>query len=121
MEGIITSKPAFSEQEGLRIWYETLVQSVRRDGPDLSSRQLAIFLQIYTENAPHTVRGISENLNIPKSAVTRALDRLVDLQFLKRERDCHDKRNVLVRRTILGAKFLSDFSNIIFVAASKCN
>ena len=95
------------------------MESVRRDGPDLSTRQLAILLQIYMENAPHTVRGISENLNMPKSSVRRALDRLVDLNFLKCERDFHHKRNILVRRTVLGAQFLSDFSNIIFVAASK--
>ena len=62
--------------EALNLWRSALTESVRRDGPDLSARQMAVLMTIYLADPPHTVRGLSEGLNIAKPAVTRALDRL---------------------------------------------
>ncbi len=109
----------FSEQEALRIWHDALVESVRRDGPDLSARQMAVLMQIYIEDGPHTVRGLSTALNISKPAISRALDRLVDLGYLRRDKDPQDRRNVLVRRTVRGAVYLSDFAGLIVGASGK--
>lgn len=104
--------------KALGLWRTALVASVRRDGPDLSARQLAILLQVYLTDPPHTVRGLAALLNISKPAVTRALDRLSVLTFVKRKRDLEDKRNVLVQRTVKGSVFLSDFAELVIAAGA---
>ena len=58
---------------------ETIVALVRSDGPDLSARQLAVLLTVYLGEGPHTVRGLANDLNVSKPAITRALDRLGEL------------------------------------------
>ncbi len=55
---------------------DTVVALVRRDGPDLSARQLGVFLTCYLQDGAHTVRGLAADLNVSKPAITRALDRL---------------------------------------------
>ena len=55
---------------------DTTVAMVRRDGPDLSARQLGVFLTCYLNDGGHTVRGLAAGLNVSKPAITRALDRL---------------------------------------------
>ena len=74
--------PVFLNQDdALALWRDALGASVRGDGPDLSARQMAILLTVYTMPPPHTVRGLSETLNISKPAISRALDRLGQLGF----------------------------------------
>lgn len=102
----------------LGLWRTALVESVRQDGPDLSARQMAILLTVYLQEPPHTVRGLAATLNISKPAVTRALDRLSVLGFVKRRRDEEDKRNVLVQRTVRGSVFLSDFADLVVRAGA---
>lgn len=51
---------------------DTVVALVRRDGPDLSARQLGVFLTVYLNDGPHTVRGLAAELNVSKPAITRA-------------------------------------------------
>lgn len=104
--------------KALGLWRTALVASVRQDGPDLSARQLAILLQVYLTDPPHTVRGLASLLNISKPAVTRALDRLSVLGFVKRKRDAEDKRNVLVQRTVKGSVHLSDFAELVIAAGA---
>lgn len=98
-----------SRQE-LELWRRVLVESVRRGGPDLTQRQLALLLTVYLTPPPHTVRGLAELLHVSKPAISRALDRLGMLDFARRKRDEADRRNVLVQRTVKGAVFLHDFS-----------
>ncbi|MBK1842418.1 MarR family transcriptional regulator [Azospirillum sp. YIM B02556] len=104
--------------KALGLWRTALVASVRKDAPDLSARQLAILLQVYLTDPPHTVRGLASLLNISKPAVTRALDRLSVLGFVKRKRDAEDKRNVLVQRTVKGSVYLSDFAELVIAAGA---
>jgi DNA-binding MarR family transcriptional regulator len=108
---------ALGHQQALRLWHDALAESVRRDGPDLSARQMAIVLQVYMGSGPHTVRGLAAGLGISKPAVTRALDRLVDLGYVRRRTDPRDHRSVLVQRTVRGSVFLSDFAELIAAAA----
>ena len=105
------------QDEALELWRETLSASVRDDGPDLSARQMAIVLTVYTIPPPHSVRALAEILGIAKPAVTRALDRLSILGFIRRTRDDADRRIVHVQRTVKGAVFLSEFADQIAVAA----
>ncbi|WP_051341484.1 MarR family transcriptional regulator [Azospirillum halopraeferens] len=104
--------------KALGLWRAALIDSVRQAGPDLSARQMAILLQVYLTDPPHTVRGLAAILNISKPAVTRALDRLSVLGFVKRKRDAEDKRNVLVQRTVKGSVFLSDFAELVIRAGA---
>jgi DNA-binding MarR family transcriptional regulator len=102
--------------EALDLWRTVLVTSVRRAGPDLSSRQLALLLTVYLTPPPHTVRGLAAGLNVSKPAVSRALDRLGQLGFLRRKRDETDRRNVLVQRTVKGSVFLTEFAQLVMDA-----
>ena len=85
---------------------ETIVALVRSDGPDLSARQLAVLLTVYLGDGPHTVRGLAADLQVSKPAITRALDRLGELDLARRKVDPADRRSVLVQRTAKGAAFL---------------
>ncbi|HUB48383.1 MAG TPA: MarR family transcriptional regulator [Acetobacteraceae bacterium] len=97
---------------------ETVVALVRRDGADLSARQLGVFLTCYLRDGGHTVRGLAAELNVSKPAITRALDRLGELDLARRKVDPLDRRSVLVQRTMKGAAFLRDLRAIMGEAAS---
>ncbi|MBT3369760.1 MAG: MarR family transcriptional regulator [Rhodospirillaceae bacterium] len=106
-----------SSQEALKLWHQALLSSVRAEGPDLSARQMALFLQVYLAPPPHTVRGLAATLQISKPAVVRALDTLGRLDFTRRRRDQSDKRNVLIQRTVKGSVFLSEFADWVVTAS----
>jgi DNA-binding MarR family transcriptional regulator len=97
---------------------ETVVSLVRRDGPDLSARQLGVFLTCYLLDGGHTVRGLAADLNVSKPAITRALDRLGELDLARRKVDPLDRRSILVQRTLKGAAFLRDLRSIMGEASS---
>src|SRR4051812_3791628 len=98
---------------------DTVVALVRRDGPDLSARQLGVFLTVYLTDGPHTVRGLAAELNVSKPAITRALDRLGELDLARRKVDPQDRRSILVQRTLKGAAFLRDLRSIMGEAAGS--
>jgi len=97
---------------------DTTVALVRRDGPDLSARQLGVFLTCYLQEGAHTVRGLAAELNVSKPAITRALDRLGELDLARRKVDPMDRRSVLVQRTLKGTAFLRDLRSIMSDASA---
>lgn len=105
--------------QALNIWRLALVETVRRDATDLSARQLALLLTVYLTPPPHTVRGLAESLNVSKPAITRALDRLGTLGYLRRKIDEADRRNVLVQRTVKGSVYLRDFADLVIASAAE--
>jgi DNA-binding MarR family transcriptional regulator len=105
-----------AQLQSLELWRHALVASVRGDAPDLSARQMALMLSVYLGDGPHTVRGLALALKISKPAVSRALDRLGELGYIRRQRDDLDRRNVLVQKTSSGAGFLTEFSSLIDTA-----
>jgi len=96
---------------------DTVVALVRRDGADLSARQLGVFLTCYLNEGGHTVRGLAADLNVSKPAITRALDRLGELDLARRKVDPMDRRSVLVQRTAKGSAFLRDLRSIMTEAS----
>jgi DNA-binding MarR family transcriptional regulator len=108
-----------SADQMVGILRETVVALVRRDGPDLSARQLGVFLTCYLHDGGHTVRGLASDLNVSKPAITRALDRLGELDFARRKVDPLDRRSILVQRTLKGAAFLRDLRSIMGEAATS--
>lgn len=94
-------------------WRDVMTDTVRLDRPDLSMRQWALLLTVYLTPGPHTVRRLSEELGVPKPAISRALDALSIHGFVKRARDQEDRRIVLVQKTEEGALFIDQFAAIV--------
>lgn len=103
----------FNRRDALSLWHRVTLQSVREDGPDLSSRQLAVLSTVYLENGPHTVRSLARRLNVSKAVVTRAIDTLSRYKFVARTPDPRDKRSVIIRQTGPGGAYLSRFADQI--------
>lgn len=94
-------------------WMRTLVDYVRSGKPDLTNRQMALMMTVYIGEGPHTVRGLAEALHVSKPVITRALNKLSALGYLRRERDAADRRNIFITRTPKGAEFLDAFHHFI--------
>ena len=107
------------ELQALDLWRRALVASVRLAAPDLSARQMSILLTVYLTPPSHTVRGLARDLNISKPAVTRAIDRLTEIEFVRRKVDEQDRRSVLVQRTVRGSVFLREFGELIVTAGKQ--
>lgn len=97
--------------------HKVALSLLRREGPDLSSRQLGVFLAIYLDEGQHTVRGLATLFHVCKPAIRRALDRLGELDLARRALDPRDRRNVLVHRTDLGWAFLHELRRAVGRAA----
>jgi DNA-binding MarR family transcriptional regulator len=105
--------------EALDLWRGAIVESVRREAPDLSARQMALLLTVYLTAPPHTVRGLADALKVSKPAITRAVDRLSEYGLVKRKVDEQDRRSVLIQRTVKGSVFLREFGDIVVQAAQS--
>lgn len=110
--------PQLAADQLVRVLRDTITTLVRKDGADLSARQLAVFLICYLNDGGHTVRGLAQALNISKPAITRALDRLSELDYIRRKIDPYDRRSILVQRTVKGAAFLREMRHIMTNAIS---
>jgi len=105
--------------EALRLWHSVHVHFVRDQEPDLSARQMAILLTIYLEAPPHTIRGLAGKLAVSKPVITRALDSMGKHKLVTRRRDEHDRRNVLVQRTVEGALYLERLGDTVRALARE--
>ncbi len=108
-----------SSSQALELWRRVTVAGVRADVPDLSARQMAVLLTVYLTPPPHTVRGLAATLGVSKPAVTRALDRLGALGYVRRRPDERDRRSIVVQRTVRGSVFLSELAETIVRAARE--
>lgn len=99
--------------QALRLWQTVALSEVHADGPDLSTRQIAVLLCIYLDPPPHTVRGLAARLGVTKPVISRALDTMGTMKLVSRNRDERDRRNVLIGRTVEGALFVEKFGDII--------
>lgn len=101
----------------LSVLRDSMVGLVRREGADLSARQLGVLLICFLEDGPHTVRGLAERLNVAKPAITRALDRLEQFDLVRRAPDPRDRRSVLITRTAPGASYIAHVRSLLRAAA----
>ena len=108
-----------SIEQRVDVLRQTIVALVRRDGPDLSARQLGVFLTCYLEDEAQTVRGLAAKLDVSKPAITRALDRLSEFDLVRRKTDPLDRRSVLVQRTMAGNGFMRDLKKILADAGKE--
>ena len=100
-------------ERALKTWMQTLIGYVRSGQPDLTNRQMALLLLVYLTSGPHTVRGLAQTLGVSKPVITRALNTLGTLGYLRRVRDEADRRNVFVAKTSIGQDFLDRFERNI--------
>ena len=96
-------------ESSLSGWMKALIAYVRSGEPDLTNRQMALLMLVYLTPGPHTVRGLARVLGVSKPVVTRALNTLGALGYLRRVRDEADRRNVFVAKTSTGQDFLESF------------
>jgi DNA-binding MarR family transcriptional regulator len=96
---------------------ETMIALVRSDRLDLSARQLAVFLMVYLEPDSQTVRGLAARMAVSKPAITRAVDRLVELSLVKRLPDPRDRRSVLIGRVREGVGLMGEVRRLLAKAA----
>jgi len=105
--------------QALGSWMRTLIAYVRSGEPDLTNRQMALMLLVYLTPGPHTVRGLAERLGVSKPVITRALNTLGALGYLRRVRDESDRRNVFVAKTGSGQDFLESFERNLEQASQR--
>ncbi len=98
---------------------DTLLALVRRDGRDLTARQLCAFMIVYSRDQVQTVSSLAELMNISRPGVTRVMDRLVQFDLMAREEDAADRRRVLARRTNRGGAFYQDLMAIAAAGAAE--
>ena len=106
-----------NELQALDIWRRAIVASVRADAPDLSARQTALLLSVYLTPPPHTVRGLAQLMKVSKPAITRAVNRLTELELVRRKTDEADRRSVFIQRTVRGSVFLREYGELIVITA----
>lgn len=103
-----TNDTQASDDVLMGIFLDTIIAMVRERSQDLTARQLGVLLKAYTiSNSTLTVRGLAADLNISKPAVTRALDRLVELECARRKVDPLDRRSILIERTSKGRSYFN--------------
>lgn len=94
-------------------WLRVVAGYVASDFPDLTNRQMALLLLVYLDHGPHTVRGIAARLHVSKPVVTRILNALSTLGYIRRQKDMSDLRNIFVVRTAAGLAFVEAFAGLI--------
>jgi DNA-binding MarR family transcriptional regulator len=109
--------PAPQPEPRIDLVRDVLLALVRRDGRDLTARQLSAFMIVYTRDEVQTVSSLADLMNISRPGVTRVMDRLVQYDLLAREEDREDRRRVLARRTARGLAFHRDLATIARGAA----
>ena len=114
---------AVSHTQALRLLQElssSLVNDARLEAaPDFTLRQLALYLTIYIDQPPHTVRGLAKSLGVTKPVVTRALDALGKYGLTTRRRDEKDGRNVIIQRTVKGALYVETLGDLVVARAAE--
>lgn len=106
------------DEQRVDVLRQTIIALVRREGPDLTARQLGVFLTCYLDDEAQTVRGLAAKLKVSKPAITRALDRLSEFDLVRRRTDPLDRRSVLAQRTATGMAFQRDLKTILAHAGS---
>ncbi|MDA0657182.1 MAG: MarR family transcriptional regulator [Proteobacteria bacterium] len=76
-------------------------------------------LDLWRRTTLSGVRELAALMNISKPAVTRAVDRLSELELVQRKTDENDRRSVLIQRTLKGRAFLTEFAGQVIVAGRQ--
>ena len=69
------------------VLHQTIIALIHRNGPDLSARQLGVFLTSYLEDEAPTVGELAAKLDVSGPAISRALNRLAEFDLVRRQID----------------------------------
>lgn len=112
--------PSEAEQPELAVdlLRRVIVGLVRREGLALSTQQFGVFMACYLCPEAATLRGLVQELDLPRAVVARALDKLTELDLIRREPDPRDSRNQFLTHTELGQKMVVDPHQMTEAAAN---
>lgn len=102
---IVSLRQAASHGDPAPMLRQVVLSIVGAGDADLSFRQLGVFLTLYLDRRPHTVRSLAAELDIREPAVCRVLDGLGALGFTVREPAPAHRGGALVGRTAAGWVF----------------
>jgi DNA-binding MarR family transcriptional regulator len=85
-----------------------VVGMVRKEGIALSTQQFGVFLACYLCPEASTMRGLVQELEMPRLVVMRALEKLAELDLIRREPDPRDSRNQHLHHTKSGRAMLEE-------------
>lgn len=105
--------------QALHLWHEVALNLVTDGDRDLTQRQMAVLLEIYLTPPPHTIRGLAAKLKVTKPVITRALDTMGRIGLVARRRDEHDRRNVLVQKTVEGSTYVEHLGDLLSKKAGE--
>ncbi|MDR3523098.1 MAG: helix-turn-helix domain-containing protein [Acetobacteraceae bacterium] len=89
-----------------------VVSLVRREGIALSTQQFGVFLACYLCPEAATMRGLVQEMEMPRLIVMRALEKLAELDLIRREPDPRDSRNQILHHTQTGQSMLADLHEV---------
>ena len=93
----------------------TPVRRVRMTGTQRREQLLDVGRALFAQRGYDgtSVEEVALRAGVSKPVVTRALNTLGTLGYLRRERDEADRRNIFVAQTAKGADFLEGFGSLI--------
>jgi len=100
-----------------RLIRRKLLMTTLSDTADLKLLHFEIMHVLKDEGTMHPAK-IGEKLLIAKAQMTHLIDKLVDLDFVKRELDSVDRRTFNITLTEQGKEVLSEQDNLVFCAVS---
>jgi DNA-binding MarR family transcriptional regulator len=71
-----------------------------------TTRQVAVFCVCYSQPEPLSVRGLAQELHMPRHTVSTALQRLENSALVRRRSDPDDLRGVVAEQTPEGLQLL---------------
>ena len=90
-----------------------------RQNPDLTQRTMLVLLKLYESGKPDTVTEMAGLLRLPKSAVTRSMDRLVGYGWARRVKHPTDLRVVKLQIAPQGMKHVRQIEAAMRDAAMR--
>ena len=78
-----------------------------------------MLLVVRTMPGPHTARDMAAHLTVSLSAISRTLDRLVELGLMRRALDPAKRRSVLLVPTAAGNAYVAGFQQVAMQAIAQ--
>ena len=102
-----------ARRQRLTSYLNATATMVRSEDTDLTQRQQTVLLTVYLSDTEQTVRGLAMFAGVSKPAITRALDRLAEFDFIRRKDDPADRRSILVQQTGRGKAYVRRFGDLL--------
>lgn len=84
-----------------------IITNATRQKETLSVRQLGLLSLVYIDHIHASVDRYATELKLSKPAITKALNRLEELNFIKRKIAWQDKRKITVLPTLTGQDYIN--------------